>query len=231
MGFDQTWVRLVMRCITSVRFTVLSNGKSGNPFKPSRGIRQGDPISLYIFILVIDVLSVMLNKVVERGIVQGIRFSRDGPTLSHLFFADDSILFLKAIKRNCNVVASILNSYSHASGQVINFEKSNVYFSPNTPQQFRETVEHIMHVNITENPGKYLGLPTMWGRSKREAMNFVKERMMSKVEGWKQKLLTQAGCEILIKVMAQAIPTYPMYVFLFLGGLCRELDGILAKFW
>ncbi|CAL2260356.1 unnamed protein product [Prunus armeniaca] len=155
MGFHQTWVPLVMRCITSVRFTVLLNGKSGNPFKPSRGIRQGDPISPYIFILVNDVLLVMLNKAVVRGIVQGIRFSRDG---------------------------------------------------------------------------KYLGLPTMWGRSKREAMNYVKETMMGKVEGWKQKLLTQADREILIKAVAQAIPTYPMYVFLFPGGLCRELDGILAKF-
>ncbi|BFG30782.1 hypothetical protein CerSpe_170560 [Prunus speciosa] len=219
IGFDQSWVRLVMRCITSVRFTVLLNGKSGNPFKSSRGIRQGDPISPYIFILVSDVLSVMLNQAVERGFVQGIRFSRDGPTLSHLFFADDSILFLKATERNCNAVASILNSYCHASGQVVNFEKSSVYFSPNTPQQ------------LTDNPGKYLGLPTLWGRSKCEAMNFVKERIMSKVEGWKQKLLTQAGREILIKAVAQTIPTYPMSVFLFPGGLCRELDGILANFW
>ncbi|KAH0974907.1 hypothetical protein GBA52_016806 [Prunus armeniaca] len=173
MGFDQTWVPLVMRCITSVRFTVLLNGKSGNPFKPSRGIRQGDPISAYIFILVSDVLSVMLNKAVVRGIVQGIRL----------------------------VVT-----------------------------QFRDIVGNIMYVNIIENPGKYLGLPTMWGRSKREAMNYVKETMMGKVEGWKQKLLTQADREILIKAVAQAIPTYPMYVFLFPGGLCRELDGILAKF-
>ncbi|KAI5352439.1 hypothetical protein L3X38_005330 [Prunus dulcis] len=161
MGFDQTWLRLVMRCITSVSFIVLLNGKSENLFKPSRGIRHGDPISPYIFILVSDVLSVMLNKAVKRGIVQWIIFSRDSPTLSHLFFADDSIMFLKATERNCNVVASILNSYCHASGQVVNFEKSSVYFSPNTPQQFREIVWHIMHVNITENPGKYLGLPTM----------------------------------------------------------------------
>ncbi|CAL9007242.1 unnamed protein product [Prunus brigantina] len=231
MGFDEMWVRLVMRCITSVRLTVLLNGQSGNSFKPSRGLRQGDPISPYLFILVSDVLSTMLNKAVERGFVHGFRFSRDGPSLSHLFFADDSILFLKATERNCRAVASLLTSYCQASGQVINYDKSSVFFSPNTPQQLRERVGHILQVNSTENPGKYLGLPTMWGRSKREAMNFVKERIMGKVEGWKQKLLTQAGREVLIKAVAQAIPTYPMTVLLFPGGLCRELDGILAKFW
>ncbi|CAL9013278.1 unnamed protein product [Prunus brigantina] len=116
MGFDHSWVRLVKECITSVRFSVLLNGQPGNPFKPSRGIRQGDPISPYIFILVNDVLSVMLNKAVERDYVQGIKFSRNGPILSHLFFADDSILFLKATERNCAAVANILNSYCNASG-------------------------------------------------------------------------------------------------------------------
>ncbi|CAL8991131.1 unnamed protein product [Prunus brigantina] len=131
LGFNRLWVRLIMGCITSVRFTVLLNGQAGVPFKPTRGIRQGDPISPYIFILVCDVLSSMLNKAVDRGIM-------------------------------------------------VNFEKSSIFFSPNTPQQLREKVGQILHVCITDNPGKYLGLPTMWGRSKREALNFVKEKMLSK---------------------------------------------------
>lgn len=84
-----------------------------------------------------------------------------GPILSHLFFADDSIMFLKATEQNCIAVESILTSYCHASGQVVNFEKSSVYFSPNTPHQLRENVGYVLHVNIIDNPGKYLGLPTM----------------------------------------------------------------------
>lgn len=76
----------------------------------------------------------MLNKAMERGIVQGIKFRGEGPTLSHLFFADDSLLFLKVTEENCIAIERILTSYCQASGQVVNFEKSSIYFSPNTPQ-------------------------------------------------------------------------------------------------
>ncbi|BFG35167.1 hypothetical protein CerSpe_214410 [Prunus speciosa] len=209
LGFDSTWVRLVMRCITSVRFTVLLNGKAGIPFKPTRGIRQGDPISPYIFILVSDVLSSMLNKAVERGIVQGIKFREDGPTLSHLFFADDSLLFLKVTEENCAAIERILKSYCQASGQVVNFEKSSIYFSPNTPQQLREKVGNILHVCTTDNPGKYLGLPTMWGRSKREALNFVKERILRKWRAGSRNFLLRLVGKSLLKQWPKLFPRIP----------------------
>ncbi|KAI5317842.1 hypothetical protein L3X38_037549 [Prunus dulcis] len=83
----------------------------------------------------------------------------------------------------------------------------------------------------TDDPGHYLGLPTMWGRSKKDALSFVKDRLLCKVQGWKQGLLSQAGRETLSKSVALAIPTYPMSIFLFPKGFCGELDGILANFW
>lgn len=86
MGFDSSWIQMVMSCITTVDFFVIINGQTGNSFKPSRGLRQGDPISPYVFIIICDVLSAMINCAVGRGILQGIKFHNDGPTLSHLFF-------------------------------------------------------------------------------------------------------------------------------------------------
>ncbi|BBN68640.1 RNA-binding protein [Prunus dulcis] len=113
-GFACDWVQLVMECISLVRFLVLLYGRSGTSFKPSRGIRQGDPISPYFFILVSDVLSSMLNKAVEKGLVQCMKFSGDGPILSHFIFAHDSILFLKATEKNCTTADCILRAYCHA---------------------------------------------------------------------------------------------------------------------
>ncbi|XP_020424514.1 uncharacterized protein LOC18771072 [Prunus persica] len=77
----------------------------------------------------------------------------------------------------------------------------------------------------TDDPGHYLGLPTMWGRSKKDALSFVKDRLLCKVQGWKQGLLSQAGRETLSKSVALAIPTYPMSIFLFPKGFCSELDA------
>lgn len=170
-----------MSCITTVDFAVIINGQTGDSFKTSRGLRQRDPISPYLFIIICDVLSAMINCAVGRGILQGIKFHSDGLTLFHLFFADDSLLFLKASEQNFQVLERILQYYCQASDQLVNFEKSNMVFSPNTPLPLRSRLQAIFGVNTTSDPGKYLGIPTMWGRSKKDALGFVKERILSKV--------------------------------------------------
>lgn len=104
-------------------------------------------------------------------------------------------------------------------------------FSPNTPSCVREEICSSIRIPETQNPGKYLGLPTVWGRSKHEALNFVKERVMAKVKGWKHSLLSLSGKEVLIKAVATAVPAFPMSVFKFPKKSCSELNSILSNFW
>ena len=80
-------------------------------------------------------------------------------------------------------------------------------------------------------PGKYLGLPSMIGRSKKQIFNEVRERVEKKMAGWKDKLLSIEGREILIKVVAQAVPTYTMGCFLLPKGLCEDIEGMMRNFW
>ncbi|KAM1328944.1 hypothetical protein ACFX1T_012894 [Malus domestica] len=82
-----------------------------------------------------------------------------------------------------------------------------------------------------EDLGKYLGIPTDWGSSKKEAMAYVKDRVFRKIKGWKQQFISQAGRKVLIKVVAQAVPAYPMNIFKFSNTLCNEIDVALARFW
>ncbi|CAL2227339.1 unnamed protein product [Prunus armeniaca] len=123
MGFARQWVGWVMRCLSSVEFAVIVNGKVGSYFNLTRGLRQGDPLSPYLFLIISYVLSSMINQAVTHGFIQGMKFGRGGPALSHLFFADDSLMFLKATENNCQVIVRILDSYCTASGQLVNFEK------------------------------------------------------------------------------------------------------------
>lgn len=83
----------------------------------------------------------------------------------------------------------------------------------------------------TDNPGKYLGLPTIWGRSKVEALHYIKERVRAKLKGWKQEVLSSAGREVLIKAVATSIPAYPMSVFKFPKKVCSEINSTISKFW
>lgn len=80
-------------------------------------------------------------------------------------------------------------------------------------------------------PKKYLGLPSMIGRSKKQVFNEIKEREGKKLMGWKEKLLSIKGREILIKVMAQVLPTYTMGCFLLPKSLCDDIDGMIRNFW
>ena len=77
----------------------------------------------------------------------------------------------------------------------------------------------------------YLGLPTLIGRDKYNTFAYLKDRVWKKLQGWKGMLLSRAGKEILIKVVAQSIPTYTMSVFLLPLKLCDELNSLCAKFW
>lgn len=80
---------------------------------------------------------------------------------------------------------SIINDYCAASGQRVNFTKSSLFFSPNTPLELKMIISGEMGISSSEDPGKYLGLPTMWGSSKKQALAFVKDRIEGKVQGWK----------------------------------------------
>ncbi|KAL6144500.1 hypothetical protein ACLB2K_055192 [Fragaria x ananassa] len=231
MGFCTRWVELIMRCVRTVSFSVSMNGKVGSPFRPSRGLRQGDPLSPYLFLFVTEVLSYLLVSRCEQGELHGIQISPNGPGITHLFFADDSLFFLKADEVNCLRLKSILDEYCLASGQSINYDKSSLFFSPNTPGALRENINMILQINDTPNPGKYLGLPTIWGRSKKEAFGFIRSRLQSKLQGWKQNQLSLAGKMVLIKSVAFAIPTYPMNCFKLPVTLCREFDSLVANFW
>jgi len=93
MGFADRWVNLVMKCVTTVSYSVVVNGSPVGNIKPSRGIRQGDPISPYLFLICDEGLSALINRAEQASIISGVPTSPKGPEISHLFFADDSILF------------------------------------------------------------------------------------------------------------------------------------------
>ncbi|XP_068339187.1 uncharacterized mitochondrial protein AtMg00310-like [Pyrus communis] len=86
-------------------------------------------------------------------------------------------------------------------------------------------------MTVVINPGTYLGVPAIWGRSKKHGLAYVKGRVMEKLQGWKQNTLSRAGKEVLIKAVIQAIPAYPMCIFKFPAAVCKELDVLVAGFW
>ena len=114
LSFYRMWVNKVMKCFTSVSFLVRFNGERLQDFKPTRGIRQGDPISPYLFLICAEGLSSVLKG---EGGIQGIQIAQTAPKINHLLFADESLLFFKAVACNARAVQESLSKYCEASGQ------------------------------------------------------------------------------------------------------------------
>ncbi|GJR84770.1 reverse transcriptase [Tanacetum coccineum] len=162
--------------IRNKKHEVMVNGDSVGVIKPQRGLRQGDPISPYLFIIIADVLSRQISRAMTLGTLSGIKMARNCPLISHIFFADDSLFFLKASHAECGTLVSILNSYWEASGQTVNFQKSSAFFSLNTPSPLRDNICGDPHVHQMDPKAKYLGLPSIFSQKKAEMFGFLLDR-------------------------------------------------------
>ena len=116
-------------------------GRLGNSIQPLRGICQGDPLSPYLFLIVVEGLSALIKKSVDEGVLEGIYVCRRGPKLSHLFFADDSLIFCKATLSDCDSLQRIFQVYEMASGQQLNRAKTSLFFSTNTSREIQEEIK------------------------------------------------------------------------------------------
>jgi hypothetical protein len=116
LGFQSTWVSRVMTCVSSVRYLVRFNGALSAPFTPSRGLRQGDPLSPYLFLFVADGLSKSINNKVQSGSLQELKVCRRDPGISHLLFADDTLLFFKANSAQASEVKTVLEAFARGTG-------------------------------------------------------------------------------------------------------------------
>ncbi|XP_038695403.1 uncharacterized protein LOC119992679 [Tripterygium wilfordii] len=231
LGFSDEWQKWIMQCISSVTYRVLVNGSSTDLIIPTRGIRQGDPLSPLLFVLCTEALSSNLNAAHAAHTFRGFPFGRGRLRVSHLLFADDSLIFCRVKDEDWECIFSILTEYGRVSGQMINYSKTSIFFS-----RFASPLQKVRMISMigaveAKNYDRYLGLPAIVGRSRKSAFLYILDKMRKKVMGWSHRNLSKAGKEVFIKSVLQAIPTYAMQLFQFPKSLCTEVDQILRKVW
>ncbi|KAL0385615.1 UNVERIFIED_CONTAM: putative mitochondrial protein [Sesamum radiatum] len=177
LGFDSRFVSLIMDCVRTVTYSFLLNGCEFGSLTPTRGLRQGDPLSPYLFLLCTKAFSSLLNHTEAERNIEGVRICRRAPSISHLLFADDTEIYCRANHHSISHIKRILETYAKASGQVINYDKSHMVLSKNTVQPLRDTLPHILGLQLEEHNEKYLGLPSMIGRSKRGVFSYIRDRV------------------------------------------------------
>lgn len=220
-----------MWCLSSVKYSILLNGFPTTSFAPSRGLRQGDPLSPFLFLICAEGFSALLRDAETRNAIHGIKICRGVPPISHLFFADESLLFTRACDTEADTIFEILTAYEIASGQKINLEKSKVSFSRNVTTDMQNKLQSKLNFTAVIEHEKYLGLPTYVGRSKKVVFQNIVDRVWKKLKGWKERYLSRAGREILLKSISQAIPTYAMQCFKLPVSILNQLNAMCRNFW
>ena len=181
MGFLEKWISLTMMCVTTVTYSVLINGEPKGRITPLRGLQQGDPISPYLFLLCAEGLTAMLKKEEAVGNIKGVAVCRGAPRISHLLFADDSIIFYRATVEEGSRVLKVLADYEGDLGQKLNKEKTSLFFRKNMRREVQEQVKSQFEAQIIKHHERYLGLPPLVGKGKRKAFNRIKDLVGRKI--------------------------------------------------
>ncbi|EEE59033.1 hypothetical protein OsJ_10782 [Oryza sativa Japonica Group] len=231
VGFCSTWVEWVMACVTTVKYSVSFNGNLLEPFSPSRGLRQGDPLSPYLFLFVADGLSTILSQDVQAGRLEELKVCRRAPGVSHLLFADDSLLFFRACPQQASVVRQALALYQRCTGQLLSSSKCSLLASAHCPTDVLEDIKIVLQVETSTFESKYLGLPTPEGRMSAERFKAIKERLVKRLNSWVEKFMSLGAKDTLIKSVAQAIPTYVLGLFRLPVSTCEAYTKLIRDFW
>lgn len=158
-GFPVTLRRLISHCVTTSSLSVLWNGDRTEFFKPSKGLRQGDPLSPYMFVIYLERLSMSINKAVEEKKWKTFPMSRGGPQISLLLFADDLLFFGKANEQHIKCMGDVMNRFSAESGHSFSSEKSIAHGGPRVTMGIKDKVHELLGIQFTESIEKYLGVP------------------------------------------------------------------------
>jgi len=147
MGFNERWIKLIMGCVSTVTYQIKVNGEYTTRIHPQRGLRQGDPLLPYLFILCAEGLSAMLQKAEAEEKIKGFCICGGASRVNHLFFADDSLILMQSRYNDAFELRRILSIYERVSGQVINKDKSSILFSPNSGTQVKGQIRGILGIS------------------------------------------------------------------------------------
>lgn len=222
-SFHPTFVNWIMNCIKNPCFSVLVNDSPTEWFESCKGLRQGDPIAPYLFIIAVEALIRGVKAKSDLGLVSGVHVGRGADKISQLNFADDCLLFFRASIAEAHHIKETLKWFCANSGEKVNLIKYKVYFASKVHQHHRRIIGRILGMQEGHWPMKYMGITMDGKRLPMQAYEPILTRIRGKLAGWKAKTLSFAGKLVLICSVVEAMPSY----LLSNGWVPRRvLDGI-----
>ncbi|WJZ90796.1 hypothetical protein VitviT2T_009917 [Vitis vinifera] len=231
MGFGSRWMDWMRWCISTAKFSILINGVPAGFFSNSKGLRQGDPLSPYLFVLGMEVLSTMIRRAGEGGFISGCRMRGRGGeelTVSHLLFTDDTLIFCKARREQLTNLSWILAWFEAASGLRINMAKSVLILVGEVDEMEELAAELGCKLGVL--PTVYLGLPLGANHKISSSWDGVEERMRRRLAQWKRQYISKGGRITFIKSTLASIPIYLLSLIRIPKAVAKRIEKIQRDF-
>ena len=231
MGFGTKWVGWMWSCMSSAKFSILVNGVPAGFFPNTRGLRQGDPLSPYLFVMGMEILDVLIRRAVEGGYLTGCNIrggSRTSLNISHLFFADDTVVFCEANKDQVSHLSWILIWFEAASGLRINLAKSEIIPVGEVEEILEMAAE--LGCRVGSLPSQYLGLPLGVPNRASSMWDGVEEKVRRRLALWKRQYISKGGRITLIKSTLASMPIYQMSIFRMPKSVAKRVEKTQRDF-
>nr|XP_043626221.1 uncharacterized protein LOC122597720 [Erigeron canadensis] len=228
-GFYECMIAWIMRCVTTPAYTIAVNGEHNGFFHGRRGLRQGDPLSPYLFTVVMEVLSLMIKRQIKEQKDFQYHWKCEKTKLTHLCFADDLILFCHGDQHSVSILKDALEEFSGVSGLVASMEKSESFFG-NVKIEVRNQISEMLPFKVAELPVRYLGVPLISTRLYKKKCLPLIDKVKKKLLDWKNRSLSFAGKLQLIKSVLSSLQVYWSSVFILPKGVTDDIEGLFRSF-
>ncbi|XP_026410952.1 uncharacterized protein LOC113306204 [Papaver somniferum] len=216
---------------TTSTVSLMLNGSPTTSFTPTRGLFQGDPISPYLFILCMEGFSRIISHVVSSNIILPFKPAIHAPHISHLYFADDCILFTRDSGSSITNLLQIINRFCATSGQLVNFNKSSVHFSSKLSDSAKADICHMLQMKPMPLHEKYLGVSLFISKNKTKCFESAITKMQSRLPVWQGKLINQAGRSTQIQSVLNTMRQYQMACLHMPDSTLKQMDSIQRWYW
>ncbi|GJZ85566.1 RNA-directed DNA polymerase, eukaryota, reverse transcriptase zinc-binding domain protein [Tanacetum coccineum] len=228
-GFHPVMIHWIMTCLTSASFSVCVNGETHGFFRAKRGLRQGDPISPYLFTLVMEVLNLMIKRHIRNDKRFKYHPGCQKLEISSLYFTDDLLMLCHGDMVSASILRRGLDKFSMSSGMYPSMSKSNAFFC-NIPPDIKDEIKLVMPFNEGVLPIRYLGVPLVSKTVTKNDCRILMEVIQNKVNSWKNKFLSFVGRLQLITSVLSAMQVYWCSLFIFPFTVCDDIDSLMSNF-
>ena len=228
LKMDPIFINWIKSCLTNPRYSISFNGGLEGYFKGARGVRQGDPLSPYLFVIAMDILSKLLDIAAAHG-VYDYHPKCKRIKLTHLCFADDLMIFTKGNVESIVGIQNVLKLFYTFSGLQLNNEKSEI-FSSEINGAMMEEIQRVSGFKAGTLPVRYLGVPLVTRRLSMKDCSNLEDKIKARINSWSAKLLTYAGRIQLIQSVLYNIQNFWCRHFILPKGVLKRIMQLCSSF-